>query len=149
MKKMIVAWFIASLGFLCAGDLDENIAVRATNGEKVEIFRFENFPGLKVVCHTIRKMPGVHYFVNDCEKKDGDKLYRMHSCTCCLAYKKVMRHGKDVEETLSTSDLMLIHKIGNPTGQMLHAPWEHDLYPLPGKSSDYTGNHWELLLASL
>ncbi|MCX7343158.1 MAG: hypothetical protein NT128_03330 [Proteobacteria bacterium] len=152
MKKIMLALLVTSLGFLCAGDLNDqsSVSVRTTsNGVKVERFRFEKFPELEVVRHIMREIPGVHYFVNDYVKKGEVNYYRIYSCNCCLAHEQVIRRRNGTEEVLSRSDLELIHKIGNPTGQMLYEPWEHDLYPLPGRSSDYTSSRHELLLASL
>ncbi len=149
----MIALLVTGLSFLCATSyLDDQSRVSArttSNGEKVERFRFEKFPELEVVHHITREIPGVHYFVTDYAKDERTKFYRMYSCNCCLGYEQVIRRRNGIEEVLSRSDLGLIHKIGNPTGQMLHAPWEHDLYPLPGRSSDYTGSRYELLLASL
>lgn len=151
MKKIIVSLFIVSISFLCAGNYPEDqlsVSARTTsNGAKVERFRFENFPELEVVRHTMRKIPGVHYFVTDYIENGGVKYYRIYSCACCLTYEQMLNHSNG--NVLSTSDLMLIHKIGNPTGQMLRDPWEQDIIPLPGKSSDYTDGPRELLLASL
>lgn len=145
--------FVASLSFLCATNYpDDQLSVSArttSNGVKVERFRFEKFPELEVVRHVIREIPRVHYFVTDYAIDERTKFYRIYSCNCCVAYEQVIRRRNGIEEVLSTSDLMLIHKVGKPTGQMLHHPWEQDLYPLPGKSSDYTGSRRELLLASL
>ncbi len=152
MKKIMVALFITSLGFLCAANPDDQLSISArttSNGVKVERFRFEKFPELEVVRHITREMRGVHYFVTDCAIDERTKFYRMYSCDCCLAYEQVIRRRNGIEEVLSTSDLRLIHKVGKPTGQMLHEPWEHNLYPLPGNSSDYTSSRCELLLASL
>jgi hypothetical protein len=148
MKKIILSLFMVGISFLFAGNYpDDQSGVSARTGTKVERFRFENFPELEVVRHTMREIPGVHYFVTDYIKKGGVKYYRMYSCACCLAQEQVIRSRNG--EVLSASDLMLIHKIGNPTGQMLRDPWEQDIAPLAGKSSDYTGGPRELLLASL
>ncbi|MEI6628930.1 MAG: hypothetical protein WCN27_05985 [Alphaproteobacteria bacterium] len=150
MKKIIVSLLVSSLGFLCVGDLNDQSSVSArttSNGAKVERFRFDNFPELEVVHHITREIPGVHYFLSDYIENGGVKYYRMYWCTCCLGHKQVIRRGNG--EVLSTSDLMLIHKIGNPTGETLPKPWKQDIIPLPGKSSDYEGGPRELLLASL
>ncbi len=153
MKKIVLALLVASLGFLCAGDLNDqsSVSVRTTsNGGKVERFIVKtSTEELEVVRHIMREIPGVHYFVNDYVKKGEVNYYRMYSCNCCLAHEQVIRRRNGTEEVLSRSDLGLIHKIGNPTGQMLHEPWERDLYPLPGRSSDYPDSRRELLLASL
>lgn len=151
MKKIIVSLFIVSISFLCAGNYPEDqlsVSARTTsNGAKVERFRFKDFHDIEMVIYTMQEMSGVHYFVTDYVKEGGVNYYRMYSCNCCPAHKQVIRLGNN--EVLSTSDLMLIHKIGDPTGQMLRDPWEQDIISLPGKSSDYKSGPRELLLASL
>jgi hypothetical protein len=121
--------------------------LESTVGERIENLEFNFSTEIKLIRYAIYQTLGSHYFIDGEQVKSGS--YKIYHCECYFGCTEVVWRRNGVEEIIWKSDLELTHKIGNPTGEIIAEPWDRNIYPLTGKSSDYTSGPRELLLASL